>query len=553
MKKKNTKDLFQRSASYWLNRADLQRQAGDLLRAVVMERHAFGVEPTNVEVATRYVLTLRELGCYSASNREAFSALARNPQNLDLLGLIGLNFHSMGMHQAAQDALNNYLGQPMPDDQALPEWHDEAYNCAMRYEQQKKPQREKRIDGLLNIAFIRLAKEDWENVRRALDRAEKLPGSPARREFAEALWQLHEANLPEMNMHLMQAITLEPRNARQLSACADLFKMTGENKLAHVALCRALDFARTPEEISAALGASDTLEAPHLAIGMLRRLVKHQPNNAALLYDLSLCLLRLGKIKDAERHLRLCRELDPDDAHSQILFQQLQLLKDLVPTPAKAMRLGNDFPWHGDFNDQIITPCLMAVMTALQSGVKALAEDPGMRSQLFTLMQMEADWPSELLMTVSSAMDDEDREAFLREVLLQCPNAEKLRRTAIAMLDEMHAQPPYASWKKGRLVWINPNETPAKEASFRQRHLTRRLRMAHKLCENDAYFIPWAMETITKLGRDVQSQIIADPAHVWPAALAIRYRALRGMAPIHLHSINRDRAALLNHALRCLR
>ena len=75
----NQHDAFQRPAVYWLKRAERQKQTGNLLRAAVLERHALRADESSDEAWESYVLTLRQLNCYEASNREAFAALAHSP------------------------------------------------------------------------------------------------------------------------------------------------------------------------------------------------------------------------------------------------------------------------------------------------------------------------------------------------------------------------------------------------------------------------------------------------------------------------------------------
>ncbi len=546
-------ELFQRPASYWLRRAERQRQNGDLLRAAVLERHALSAEPANAAASLRYVLTLRQLQCYEASNREAFAALSRDPENLDLFGLIGLNLYCMGRLEAAYDALNNYLSQPMPENRPLPQWHDEAYDVAVLLERRKPRRRVRRQDGLVNIAMIRIAKGDLPNARRALTRAQSLPGNAARREFAEALWHLRTQNPKETMLHLLYASAYEPKNPRQHAASSGVLDALGERKLAYTALVRALRLARTPEQALAALAAADALHAPHLAIGMLRRLNRREPRNAVYLHDLSLCLMRLGKLEEAGRHMRLCRELDPGDSRSELLFNRLQEVR----TPEEARAAANRLTWHGMTNQTVLDLCVAPVLSQLADGVDALGQalqtDSHLRSYLFPLLSLPADWPAQLLWAAAPAMEEAPREAFLRQALLSCPDSDDVRRVCVALLDEMKAPPPYAAWKKGRIVWIDPTRPPVQEPTFRQRFLTRRLHRAGKLAGDDLYFVPWAMETVTRLGRRAQNDIIRDPAHIWPMALALRYRAKRGMKPMHVKPLNKTRAAMLCRALRLMK
>ena len=81
-------EAFQRPASYWLHRAEKVKQQGDVIRAAVLQRHALRAEPQSDAAAMAYALTLRQLGCYEASIREAFRALAQNPHRTPLFGIV---------------------------------------------------------------------------------------------------------------------------------------------------------------------------------------------------------------------------------------------------------------------------------------------------------------------------------------------------------------------------------------------------------------------------------------------------------------------------------
>ena len=54
-------DSFQRPAPYWLRRAEKCKQAGDLRRAAVLERHAARTDPGYAAGPASYALTLRQL------------------------------------------------------------------------------------------------------------------------------------------------------------------------------------------------------------------------------------------------------------------------------------------------------------------------------------------------------------------------------------------------------------------------------------------------------------------------------------------------------------
>lgn len=74
-----------------------------------------------------YALTLRQLHCYEASNREAFAALAYDPSRVALYGLIGQNMIALGHRQEGLDAFSLYFNAP-DDGQTVPApWDGDVY------------------------------------------------------------------------------------------------------------------------------------------------------------------------------------------------------------------------------------------------------------------------------------------------------------------------------------------------------------------------------------------------------------------------------------------
>ena len=126
-------DTFQRPAPYWLRRAEKCKQAGDLRRAAVLERHAARTDPGYAAGPASYALTLRQLHCYEASNREAFAALAYDPSRVALYGLIGQNMIALGHRQEGLDAFSLYFNAP-DDGQTVPApWDGDVYEMEEAY------------------------------------------------------------------------------------------------------------------------------------------------------------------------------------------------------------------------------------------------------------------------------------------------------------------------------------------------------------------------------------------------------------------------------------
>ena len=182
-------DTFQRPAPYWLRRAEKCKQAGDLRRAAVLERHAARTDPGYAAGPASYALTLRQLHCYEASNREAFAALAYDPSRVALYGLIGQNMIALGHRQEGLDAFSLYFNAP-DDGQTVPApWDGDVYEMEEAY-WEPPVKRRARLNGLMHMILSRMARGDMDGASRALQRARRAPFQApyARRDELAALW-----------------------------------------------------------------------------------------------------------------------------------------------------------------------------------------------------------------------------------------------------------------------------------------------------------------------------------------------------------------------------
>ena len=551
-------DSFQRPASYWLRRADRCKQNGDFLRAAVLERHALRADPVSEEASVSYVLTLRQLSCYEASNREAFAALARNPDNKTLYGLIGQNLLAIGQKDAGADALNIYLSQPMPD--FPPMWHDDAYDLACDCDDLPKRRRKARHDGLLEIAAQRMRRNDPANARRALERCSRAPyqGRSAKRELMWTLYHLQTGS-PECFDHLMNAIAARPYSAQvHASAAGALWKM-GLKKPAYTELVTASRLASSPSDMLGVLMSAEEMQAEHLATPMLRRMNRHTPNRTPVLYNLCACLCRLGRLEDAVPFVDRLRQIDPDDVQAELLFADVMNLQSRSAAPDEVRQRAKDFSWYGLFTgpylNRIAAPIAEAASQSAEHLSNLLISDLSIRRRFLTLLTMPMPWHAQLLYTVCSLMPAEEQKALLREVLLQHPAPSAAKNCAAAMLAELGAPPPYASWQDGRIAWADPTRAPSETAAFRPRLLTLRLHRAQQLCPRDPHIALWGMEMVHRMTKHQRSRVIADPARIWPMALAMRYRSIRGMEPLHVDiaRMGRARRQALLEALALLR
>ena len=547
-------DSFDRPAAYWLRRAEKHRQKGDLIRAAVLERHAARTNPGSDAALARYAQTLRELHCYEASNREAFAALAQKPDRRYLYGLIAQNLMAMGRTGEGLDAASLYTSGEY---EAVPAWNDDVYDMQTAW-YPTPPRRKARLEGLLHMAALRLARGDNAGARRFLNRALQKPfqGPCARRDELMALW--HEGQRhPEKARELMQrAVALESRNSRLLCSAACLFHRLGDEKAAKELLLKAAVHANGPSDELTVCLASDLTQLPGVAYAMLNRALRRQADRYPVCFHLCVCHLRMGQLEQAARCLNLCRQIDPDDVSGQWLAQLVEELARKGASPEEVKSASQGAAYYGAPCAPALEFALLPVAELLAQGPQALADAlssrPSIRRFFLYALLAPMEWPVRLLPQVCRCMPAREAEALLREILLQADVSAKT--VALEQLCALSAPTPYLVRREGRIFCVDPSQPPPAAPTFCQRFLTRRLRQAARLCPEEG-FLPWALEQAHRMSRNQRLRLAADAARIWPLALALRYQALRGLGPvaIDIRTLNNTRARELRRALHCLR
>lgn len=549
-------ELFQRPANYWLRHADRHKQNGDLIRAAVLQRHAVRAEPGSDAARMQYALTLRQLHCYEASNREAFRALAAHPDQAGLYGLIGCNMITMGMRKEGLDALGHYMRNSLST--AAP-WHDEACDLAEAYDypfMEKK--RQARLNGLLNIAAHRIARGDLDGAGRALKRAQKKPyqGVNSQRELLLAVYWMHRGNVSRCVVHLQRTLKNASFDIPTLTSAALLSWRIGAKRPARMLLVRTASLARTPSEEQLVCHAAADMGMVFIAYAMLKRALQGRADRCPLLYDLCVCALKMGRIQEAARHIHLCREIDPDDVPSELLFARVMDWEQQGLSPEALRKAAREVSFYGSCTAQEMSAFIQPFWQITEEGPQGLAEairqDDRLRRRLLFVQTLLAEWPVMLLNGVCRHLPADEREALLREVLMQHPADSPAKRYAMSALRQMGAPAPYASWTRDRFLLIDPERLYAPVPTFRQRFLTRRIRQLAKLCGREA--IPWGMEALSRMSHGQQCRVISDHWKVWPLAMAMRWRARKGLPPLRIpiHTMSTLRLAALKDALQTL-
>lgn len=530
-------ELFRRPAHYWLQRAQKQKQSGDLIRAAVLERHAVRAEPDSEAARMSYAYTLRQLHCYEASNREAFAALARDASRTALFGLIGQNMLNMGMRQTGLDALNLYAAHPPA---IPPVWQDEAYDMADAYDYPfLHSKRRARLDGLLQIALRRIAKGDLDNAIRALNRAMTPPfrAPSARRELALAACFQQMGDRLRCLQHVQRALRLRPQILKLRASAIVLLDHIGCRAAARRMLLQAALLARTPVDELLLLTVCDELRQPQIALILLRRSLNRTADRFPVCYNLCVCLLRMGRWQEAMSYIHLCREIDPDDVEGDLLFNRLMELDEEAPlSPKEVRKLSHAFGWYGSLTQVELAACAQPLWPLIQEGPAAFSDalvtDERLRRRYLYLLALPLDWPAMVLTSLESVMPREALIALLREVLLQHPGASPGKKCAMSMLSALDVPPPYAVWMQERIALVDPSRAALPTPTFVQRILTLRIRQARKLAPSA--LIPWAMALIARMDHAQRRGLINDYLRVWPVALAAVYRASHGLAPLRI-------------------
>lgn len=552
-------DSFDRPASYWLRRAEQHRQRGDLLRAAVLERHAARSDPQSSAALTRYAQTLRELHCYEASNREAFAALARRPDQTALYGLVAQNLLEMGREDECLDAASLYSNAVYAPEE-LPSWNDDVLDLQSSLWTEPPPRRKARLQGLLTMAARQIAAGDTVQARRRLRRASQRPfQAPCTRrdELYALLWEEEGKPLPAM-AYMNKALEQDPEDVRLKCSAACLFDRLGQREQAKGLLVSAALKAENPSQELTVCLSSDLTGMPYVAYAMLRCALRRRADRYPVCHDLCVCCLRMGFLNEASHYIRLCRDIDPEDVSGIWLFQLVTTLKAQQAGREQVMQASQGAAYYGALCAPALEMALLPVMDLFARGPQALADaltsQPQIRRYFLYALQSPMEGPADLLSPVCACLPPAEAEHLLREILMQSDRELPAKGTAMSLLCDMGAQPPYVVRQEGRIFQADPSQPPPDNPSFRQVYLMRKVRQASRICP-DPGFAPWALQALHRMTRAQRTRIIADPGRVWALALAMRYQALHGLGPVEidLYALNPTRLAELNRALRLLR
>lgn len=439
-------DSFERPAIYWLRRAKQAEENGDPVRAAVLERHAMHADPDNADVYLRYMLTLRRLGCYESSNREAFAALARGSKQMSLYGVIGQNLLDLDYRKAAFDAMDVYLSSPLP---RVEDWEEDA-SPSRRVDPveghgmnlPRGTVRHYRFRGLMDGSLP----QRFPSERTGLSSAKRM----LERYLSQAAFYARKGDVLRTRMCLHDAIVLNPNDPTTLVRAIKPLQTLGLHARACALLCKAAMYACKPKERQLICLASDQLGEPGIALAMLTRMQRQMPTRFPVCHDLAVALCRVGRAEEALRYAHLCREIDPDDLEGQWLLDCVSAL-----TRGEKRRPA----YWGVPDRERMAGLLAPLLQSFADGSLAeeLQNDPGMRQRFLYMMEM----PLEQSLVVLKALAKEPlpRELLcplLREALMRRPEDTPVKRYALEKLAELDEKPPYAIWSGERFRMAAP-------------------------------------------------------------------------------------------------
>ncbi len=528
---------LQRTSDYWVGRASRRRREGDHRRTAALLRHAVTLAPTDGTLRMEYARALQTLECYEASTREAFGALVLEPRSYACYGLIGRNMLALGYQQEAMDAFSRYLlavrragGEPE---------FDEDLDKLERNET-AQPRLHTRHDTLMDIAGRRLAAGDHAAARRALDRVAPARDLTDRYDSLMALLQAAQGDTKAAVRSAQRACRRNPQSCRARCTLADIYSKAGMRRKAASALLHAALLCETAQDEQLYCYTAVSLAYPELALCALRRSLKLSPDRLPALFDMSVVMLRLGRIDAAEPLLHRCRDVDPTDVPAKFAHRAVVKWRELGLTPAQVRRVARVTPFYPLLSPAGHSDCLSQLAQALGEGLERFCQRLSREPALYELLLYELGSPEQglarLLPVIAARMEPAVAQRLLREALVLPTQDDSVKRHAAAALLSIGAQPPYVVWHAGRIAEIDPSVQNRRGGTFSRVMLVRRMADIHRR-SHDPRLLTHALRLLNMMGAHRRAGVVRDQDRVFRAALEQHY-LLTYSLPDSRHLIN---------------
>ncbi|MEG2718755.1 MAG: hypothetical protein RSA55_04360 [Clostridia bacterium] len=552
-------DVFSRSVEYWLRRAQRCLKSGNLRSAAGLARHAARFEPRSEEASLFYATVLRELHCYEASNREASSVLARNCKCVEAYGMLARNLISLGRKREALDVFSFYLSGLQSLSQDLPMWDEVLYNLEEKY-YNKKGRACARFHELLKIAASHMSANDCEGAKKALEKSGNacFPKHCAERERLLSLFYMMVDSPEAAVAYAISALRYAPRACGIAVSAATVFHLVGERQRALTLLLRAAALAHTVKDEFVVCVAAEELHALPIALQMLLRNLKREPNRVPACYNLSLCMFRSGMGDEALQYIHLCRELDPQDIAVASLFQKAVAWSEKGEEDDAVAWQASEFGFYGVQCIKEQERCLALVKRWVQSDVqgfcKELCENDQCYQRCLLAFSAKAQGAEQLLPVICEHLSPKDATELLYQAMLlpECPAL--LKRVAVTELIKREQKPPFVIWQNDRIVLVNPTIEPPASARLMYRLLFRRVAQAARYV-GTAKLNLFALERIRYLTPKQRVHMANDRWHIWSLAIAMRCTQIKHYSAVFMDisAFTRVRAEALLEALQILR
>ncbi len=517
---------FEKPPHYWLRRAQQHRKRGEHRHAATLLRRAVALDPSSGQLRLEYAHTLRDMSCFEASTREAFGVLALEPSGFLPYGLIGRNMLSLGREQEAMDAFSHFLQKARYLKEPPPFLEEEEDYFALE-DLLDKPSRRgaARYEALIHIASLRLSYGDLDQAQRKLTRASRLGMADARLHALYAM--LFEAqHAPEKALfHALLSVRKNHAHVPSLCALASVRSALGQRGLAAAALLTAAFHCHYPHDEQLFCFTAAALRLPEPILAMLRLNKRYRPDRVPTLYNLALTLLRDGKIEEALAYLSRCRDLDPEDVTVHFVFQEVQEWSEKGLSLDALRQEAEQLPFYPFLPPMAEQRLLETLSESIQRGITGfvdeLSKDGFLYRQFLYALSLSGDGLGRLLFPIAMMMAEHapvQAERLLRDVLLQNTQDEDVKRLSLSMLVTLHAPPPFVLWQNGRIVQVDPSQSPPSVASVTQRLLARRIAEAQRMAR-DPRLTGHALRLLYGMGRRLRYAFLADVGHVWRHAL----------------------------------
>jgi len=545
---------------YWLRLAKERRKRGEHSQAAALLRHAISLDPTNADLRTEYARALRDMSCYEASIREAFTALTLDRPGVLPYHIIGRNMLSLGRAQEALDAFSYCMGSQKELPAYVLQYDEEdMFTVLEDLVGQQVFQNAARQDALLHISSHRIACGNFLGAQQSLRRAARFDSSDERLNALNAM--LYEAlkKHEQALTYALQSATQNPRNIPSLCSLASIRMQLNQRGLACAALIKAAAACRFAQDEQLFCCTALALGLPELSLIMLDHTIEKYPHRLPTLYNRAITLLQLGKLDDALAYLHQCHDLDPEDLAVQSLFHMATRWKDENIPCHTLLQKARQLVCYPYLAADVVQGFVMELGDAFSKGMDVFAARLLHNKRLYRLFLYCTSLPdlslTPLLYPVACSMaqiSPAAAERLLRDLLVQNVPGGTSKHYALMALHSLEMQPPYVVWQDGRIFQVMPPDNRSPFATALQRYAARRIHTVAAIT-GDKRIIPCSLYMLARMTPRERYAFAADRNHVWTSALLRYFSQIYGTTALKPQDSNPEIIRRTNRAFSLLR